>query len=125
MNPIREIEVQRQAILKKMDAIRVVTRGTFNEQMLPVRLRDRKEPVLRGPYYVLAQWKDGKTHSRRIRPEDAARVREGADNYKKLKELCEEFAILTERLGELEREQAAQEEAEKKSSKSRKSGNPK
>ena len=117
MEPIQEIEVRRQDILKEMSAIRVVMRGTFKEQMLPVRLRDQKEPVLRGPYYLLAIWKDGKTHSRRIRSEEVPLAREGAANYKRLKELCEEFAVLTERLGELERTRDSQ-EAQKKGLKS-------
>ena len=54
MEPIGEIEVRRRAILKEMSAIRVVVRGTFKEQMLSGRVRDQKEPVLRGPYYLLA-----------------------------------------------------------------------
>jgi hypothetical protein len=118
MEPIQEIEVRRQGILKEMSDIRVVMRGTFKEQMMPVRLRDQKEPVLRGPYYLLAIWKDGKTHSRRIRSEEAPLAREGAANYRRIKELCEEFAVLTERLGELERARDSQ-EAQKKGLKSR------
>lgn len=101
------IEARRQTILEEMSRIRTVVRGTFAEQLLPVYHRDKKEPVLRGPYYVLARWQEGRTRSRRIKREDAPRVREGVRNYKRLKELCEEFAAVTERLGEVERERAA------------------
>ena len=125
MESLRSIESQRHRILEEMSAIRHVVRGTFKEQMLPVPHRGKKEPVLRGPYYVLAHWEGGKTRSRRVPADDAARVREGADNYKRLKRLCEEFAQLTERLGELEREQAASAEAEKKGLKSRPRSRPK
>ncbi len=116
---IQAIEVQRQAVLQQMGEIRTVVRGTFKEQMLPVPHQDKKEPVMRGPYFLLAKWEHGKTHSRRISAEDAPVVREGAENYKRLKELCEQFAALTERMGELERKQAGLEEALKKKSKSK------
>jgi hypothetical protein len=102
-----------------MDTIRRVVRGTFKEQMLPVPHRDEKEPVLRGPYYLVAKWEQGKTHSRRVPVDEVPFVREGTHNYKRLKELCEEFAALSEQLGELERQEAASAEAEKKGLKSR------
>lgn len=119
MESIHVIETRRLRILEEMKRIRRVVRGTFKEQMLPVVHLGEETPVMRGPYYVLARWEKGKTHSRRIPRQEAAAVREGADNYKRLKELCEEFARLTERLGELERQQAASQEAEKKGLKSR------
>lgn len=115
---IQAIEAQRQAILREMDAIRSVVRGTFKEQMLPVPHQNKKEPVMRGPYYLLAKWEQGKTHSRRISPEEAPAIKQGAENYKRLKELCEQFAVLTERLGEIEREQGVSVETLKKKPKS-------
>jgi len=121
MDSIAGLEAHRQALLNEMLQIRWVVRGTFEEQMLPVRHRDRKEPVWRGPYFVLARWTQGKTHSRRIPASEAPRMREGTQNYKRLKELCEQFAAVTERLGELERSSDASEEALKKGRKSRRS----
>jgi hypothetical protein len=118
MNPIQTIEARRQAILEEMNSIRRVVRGTFKEQMLPVPHRGKKQPVLRGPYFLLARWEHGKTRSRRIPLQEVAFVKEGAENYKRLKELCEQFAALTERLGELERQNAASQEAVKKGLKS-------
>lgn len=118
MPAVQAIERRRLAIVQEMQNMRRMVRGTFTEQMLPVRHRDKVEPVLRGPYFLLAKWEQGKTHSRRIKREEAPAVKEGAENYKRLKALCEEFAALTERLGELERA-AASREAEKKGLKSR------
>lgn len=119
MDSIAGLEAHRQALLKEMFQIRWAVRGTFKEQMLPVRHRDRKEPVWRGPYFVLARWTEGKTHSQRIPASEAPRMREGAQNYKRLKELCEEFAAVTEWLGKLERSADALEEALKKGRKPR------
>ncbi len=125
MGSIAGLETRRDTLLQEMRQIRWVVRGTFKEQMLAVRHRDRKEPVWRGPYFVLARWREGKTHSRRIPAEEAPRIRQGAHNYKRLKELCEEFAVVTERLGELERSTDASDEAQKKGRKSRRSSRAK
>ena len=80
---------------------------------------------LRGPYYVLSRREHGRTVSVRVSGGQLQEVRADISRFEEFKDLCEEFARLTERLGEMEREQAASAEAEKKGLKSRRRSRPK
>ena len=114
MKRIRGIEARRLQLLEEMNAIRSAERASLKGQMLAVKLKGREKPVMRGPYYVLARWENGKTKSRRVRGEELEWVREDVANHKQLRTLFEEFEELTECLGHLERDEAALEDAEKK-----------
>ena len=118
MGSIRQIEERRKKILEEMDTIRSMERATLKEQMLPVKHKGKKEPVLRGPYYVLAHWENGKTHSRRVPQEELAQVKQDVANHKHFVALCKEFEDLSQQLGQLERAQEADMEAAKKKPKS-------
>jgi hypothetical protein len=115
---LKRVEIRREQIASQMLQIRSVVRGALTEQFLRVEHKGEKEPVVRGPYYVLSRSHKGKTQSRRVAREEAGRVRHQVDNYKRLEALFGELTELTERLGELERE-AATDEALKKGLKSR------
>lgn len=119
MDAVAQIEQRRREVLEQMAAIRCLERATLSEQMLPVKHKGKKDPVLRGPYYVLARWENGKTRSRRVRTADLERVKREVSNHERFLALCEEFMDLTHRLGELEREQADARETLKKTPKSR------
>ena len=119
MNPIVQIERRRNALLKEMAAIRSLERATLSKQMLRVKHKGKKEPVLRGPYYVLARWENGRTRSRRVRAEELEQLQRDVANHERFMALCEEFMELTQRLGELEREADAEHQALKKGLKSR------
>jgi len=118
MEPIRQIEKRRREVLDQMAAIRSLERATLSEQMLPVKHKGKKDPVLRGPYYVLARWENGKTRSRRVGGAEVARVKRDVANHERFLTLCEAFMDLTHRLGELEREQGDTVEVLKKTPKS-------
>jgi len=105
MNRIKQIEQRRAEIIGQLGQIRSMELGTLNEQMLPVRHKGSPEPVMRGPYYVLARWVDGKTRSRRVAKDELEQVRHDVDNRKQFDALCAEFKELTHELGVLEREQ--------------------
>jgi hypothetical protein len=115
---IAQIEQRRRQVLEEMQTIRSMVRATLKEQMLPVKHKDKKEPVMRGPYYVLARWEQGKTRSRRVPRGEVERVRKDVENHQRFRALCQEFEELTERLGELERQATASQEAVKKGLKS-------
>jgi hypothetical protein len=115
---IAQIEQRRRQVLEEMQTIRSMVRATLKEQMLPVKHKDKKEPVMRGPYYVLARWEQGKTRSRRVPRGEVERVRKDVENHQRFRALCQEFEELTERLGELERQATASREAVKKGLKS-------
>lgn len=124
LSPV-ELEKRRHELTQQMLGIRSTTRGAVSEQFVPVPHKGKKKPVLRGPYYVLSWWENGKTHSRRIHRDDLERTRQELANYERLKALCQEFEALTQALGQAEREQAASQEAVKKGLKSRPRRTPK
>ena len=105
MNTIRGLEARRRAILEEMRSMRSMKRGTINEQFLKVRLKGKEQSVLRGPYYVLSRREGNKTLSKRLT--SSAQLQEAkkdVEAHKRFVALCKEFALLSERLGELERQ---------------------
>lgn len=116
---VNAIERRRRQILADMESIRSLECATLKDQMIPVHHKGKREPVLRGPYYVLARWENGRTKSRRVKAGELERVKADVANHKRFLALCREYEELTERLGQLEREQDAQAEALKKKLKPR------
>lgn len=105
MATIQELESKRDAILREMRSIRSMRRGSINEQYLRVHHRGMKQPVARGPYYVLSRHepRSGKTVSRRLTSKkDIEKARTDIAAYHRFVALCREFQELTETLGELE-----------------------
>jgi transposase len=94
--PLRpSLEERREHILEQIRNIRTMRRGTINEQYLKVPRKD-KEPLLRGPYYVLSWNEDGKTRSLRLKPEDLDQTRQDIAAYKNFQKLAKEFVEVTE-----------------------------
>lgn len=125
MPSLHELEARREAILQQMRSIRSIRRGTINEQYLKVSHQGIREPVLRGPYYVLSRREGSKTVSQRLTSEaEVQQAREDIAEHKRFVALCQEFEEVTERLGQLEREAPDLEEKKKRrkwsSSKNRK-----
>lgn len=119
MKEIEEIEARREAIVQQMQSMRSMQRGSINEQFFEAQIKDGKQSVKRGPYYVLSRHESGKTVSRRLRTQrELEQARLDVAAYKRFATLCREFEQLTQRLGELER-QLAEESQEKKLSRSR------
>ena len=88
-----------------MGGIRSMRRGSINEQFLKVRHKGKKEPVLRGPYYVFSRHEKGKgTNSYRLTsPEEVDQACRDIETHKRFRELCREYETLTEELGRQER----------------------
>ncbi|MBI4832528.1 MAG: hypothetical protein HY801_13465, partial [Candidatus Lindowbacteria bacterium] len=105
--------------------IRSMERGSINEQFLKVAHKGKKEPVLRGPYYVISRREGNKTVGYRLTTsEELSRAREDVGRHKRFQALCQEFERLTEQLGRLERELSEAEEG-KRGLKSRSKRTPK
>lgn len=104
MDRIEEIEKRRKEILREMGGIRSMRRGSVNEQFLKVPHKGKKEPVLRGPYYVFSRHEKGKgTKSYRLTPQkEVDNARWDVEAYRGFRELCREYEELTEELGRLE-----------------------
>lgn len=115
---VPELEAERGRILTEMLQIRSVQRGTLNEQFLDVRHKGKKNPVKRGPYYVLSYSEKGRTRSRRVRRSEVEQVKRDIANHQRLQALYGEFEALTKELGQREREAAAGQESVKKKPKS-------
>lgn len=106
MATISEVEARRDAILEQMRAIRSMERGSITEQYLKVPHKGKKEPVLRGPYYVISRREGDRTVGYRLKSsEELERARRDVEAHKRFKELCQEFEQLTEHLGKLTRAQ--------------------
>jgi hypothetical protein len=117
MNTIRELEARRSAILEEMRSMRSMKRGTINEQFLKVRLKGKEQPVLRGPYYVLSRRQGNRTLSKRLTSSaQLQQAKKDVEAHRRFVALCKEFELLSERLGELERQVQAGPEKKPQSS---------
>ena len=104
MNGIKEIEARREVILSEIRSIRSMKKGSIAKQYQKVHHKGKKEPVLRGPYYNFTYKEGKKTVGRRLTTrEDLEAVRKDVAAHKRFVELCKEFERLTEKLGELEK----------------------
>jgi hypothetical protein len=99
---VSQIKNRRDEILEEMRCIRRLKRGHLSEQTLPYTAADGSVRM-RGPYYSLQLWgKDQKNHSQRVPADLVPAVREAVEGFKKLQDLTEEFAQITETLTELQ-----------------------
>ena len=100
MGTIEALAARREAILAEMRGIRFMERGSINEHYVRVKLRGKKEPILRGPYYVISRRGEKKTVGYQLKtPEELARARREVAAHHRFRELCREFEEVTEDLG--------------------------
>jgi hypothetical protein len=69
------------------------------------RCKDLKNPQKHGPYYQLSFTWRGKSRTRFVRAEQLADMREKITNYKRFRELTDEWVDLVVELEQQEREQ--------------------
>jgi hypothetical protein len=112
---IGTIEAERDYVLEQMREIRSAHPGGVSEQLLKGTRQDKAGIVERGPYFSLQWYENGKPRRQRLRkPEQVQQAREETSNCKRIYELAERFAALTRRLGEIERDEKAAVERQKK-----------
>lgn len=104
MEQIAKLEARREQILKEMRGMRTMRKGSVMEQYLKVKKRGEKERVLRGPYWLYTRKEKGKSVGQRLSRKEAGRYREEVEAFHRFQSLCNEYAEITGRLGELERE---------------------
>lgn len=110
---VKELQKRREEILQQMFEIESMRRGSITEQYLKVRSKGREEPELRGPYYVFSRREGSKTASSRLKNEEELKqAQKDVEEYKRFVSLCKEYEEVTERLGELTRNEKV--EASKK-----------
>ena len=103
MSLLLKLEQERLAIVEKIGKIRHMRRGTINEQYLSVRQKG-KDPIRRGPYFVLSKNDDGKTKSSRLRKNELEQVQQDVEAYKEFQKLSKAYVDVTEALAMHERE---------------------
>ena len=91
---------RRQEIIQEISSITTMQKGTLNEQFLKVPQK-HKEPVLRGPYYVLTKKENNKTVSKRIKLADYEQIKDDVDNYKRFMQLANEYVKIAEEMTSL------------------------
>ena len=105
MQQLTALERRRECILEEIRAIRTMRKGSVSEQYLKVYHKGAKEPALRGPYWVYTRKEQGKTVSQRLSSTEAEQLRKGVGAYHQFQALCREYVEITEKIGELTREQ--------------------
>lgn len=106
-----ELNVRREALLREMLSIRSMKRGTLSIRP-EKRTGKGNKPVTHGPYPLFVRREGNRTVGHRLcSPEEVAQTRADIAAYEHFMALCKEFAELTERLGERERQQAVQQTA--------------
>ena len=119
METITQIEARRNQIVKEMCAIRSMRRGSISEQYVPASRKGKKTGKLRGPYYILSYWGGQKSVCERLKSrQEVEQAQKDVAEHKRFVSLCKEFEDLTQRLGELERQESPEVEALKKKLKS-------
>lgn len=108
------IKRRRKEILAQMDQIRSLYRGTLNTLYKEQIKQGKPTGNQYGPYYVLSRNVHGKTKSRNVPARELDVVREGLEQHALFSKLCDEYEELTQRLGELERDEETAAERQKK-----------
>jgi len=99
---LEKIENRRKEIIEEISRIESMRKGSLNEQFLKVPQKG-KEPILRGPYYVLTRKENNKTKSSRINKGQYEETKEEIENYKYFINLSTEYAQITEELTDMKK----------------------
>ena len=119
----QDLELRRQAILKKMGELRTMRRGTVSEQFLNVPHKGQAQPVRRGPYYLWQYWEQGVPKRQRLHAgAQVESVRKEVAAYKEFERLCKEYVSVAEALAQEQRDMFFSEQSLKKGLQSRSSG---
>ena len=97
---IQSLRSQRDAVLERMKQIDHLRRGSLSRQFFKSR-RDGKV-VETGPYFVLQCTFKGKKCSQRISSNNAQRVEQHVESFRRFNGLAEEFITLSEQITQLE-----------------------
>lgn len=109
---VEALERQRAEILRQMQALGDMRRGSLVEQ----HLKCGKSPCCcqapghpgHGPYFAFTRKVQGKTQTRQFRPGPAlAKVAREVETYRRFRQLCDQLLTVNERLCALRPEAAA------------------
>ena len=105
---ISEIEQRIEAIKRGLTKLGPMHPGSLSEQYNVCgkprcRCKDPKQPRRHGPYYQLGFTWRGKSTSRFVRAEGVTEIRRKVENYKRFRELVNEWVDLAVELEQAER----------------------
>jgi hypothetical protein len=108
-----EIEQRIEAIKRRLTKLGPMHPGSLSEQYNVCgkphcRCKDPRKPRRHGPYYQLSFTWRGKSTSRFVRPERVTEIRRKVENYKRFRELVNEWVDLAVGLERAERARAKQ-----------------
>ena len=94
-----EIEQRIETIKRRLTKLGPMHPGSLSEQYNVCgkprcRCKDPKKPLRHGPYYQLSYTWRGKSSSRFVRPERVAGMRHKVENYKRFRDLVNEWVDL-------------------------------
>lgn len=89
---------QRESLLEEMAGIETMARGRLSEEYR--QRRENGRTIRLGPYYKHQVWEDGRNRSRRVKAEEAEKLREGIEGLDKFKQLADQYVEATIELGE-------------------------
>jgi hypothetical protein len=93
---LKKIEKQIQKIKKELTKLGDIRPGSLSEQYnvcgsAGCKCKDPENPKKHGPYYKLSYVYKGKNSTQFIRPQCVKEIKKQTTNYKKLKELIDEW----------------------------------
>jgi hypothetical protein len=99
MNKAQNSEDKRKEILKEMSEIRVMRRGTVNEQFFDTKRADGSV-IRNGPYYLYSRTEKRKSFGKRITEEQVEKYRGETENCRKFKELSNRYILACEQIAD-------------------------
>ncbi|MCL2153841.1 MAG: hypothetical protein FWH57_13005 [Oscillospiraceae bacterium] len=100
MSELMQLAARRNEIVDEIGTIKSMRKGTLNTNYNKVTNK-KGEDVFNGPYYILTKrGADNKTVSERISAADAPRIQEEVDNYKRFRQLTDEYIDVCEKLSQ-------------------------
>lgn len=101
MDELEQLRERRRTVLAELEGLEEIRRGSVVEQYVEGTRRDGSR-VRRGPYLLYSYKEKGKTVSRRVREgQEAARLREQIQRFRRFQQLTGELLALGERISEL------------------------
>jgi hypothetical protein len=98
MSESTQLAARRSEIVKEIYGIKSMRKGTLSPLYKQVRHKNG-DVVEKGPYFVLTKkTKGGKTDSKSISAEEASRIQIEVDNYKRFRELSDEYVEVCEKI---------------------------
>jgi len=99
--PSTKLRQARQEILTHIALIEEMRRGSVTRQLLKIRRKGQREPVLTGPYALFTCKKKGRTVGRRLQdPEEIRRLEHQVQNFHTFQELCRRLVEIGEKICE-------------------------